>query len=138
MLLYQHGFNDFQMGYASAMAIILLAVSFAVTMVIVLNSRKWVHTGGARDEPPRPCLEPSLRRPAPRRRPSAAGASCSQSRITAVLIAAAIAFLAPFVFITLTALMTNNQTLSADLWPHPFRWPNFSTSSRRRRSCAGR
>ena len=43
VLLYQHGFNDFQMGYASAMAVILLGVSFAVTMVIVLNSRKWVH-----------------------------------------------------------------------------------------------
>ena len=47
VLLYQHGFNDFQMGYASAMAMLLLAVSFAVTLVIVLNSRKWVHYGGA-------------------------------------------------------------------------------------------
>jgi multiple sugar transport system permease protein len=37
-----------------------------------------------------------------------------------VLIAAAIAFLAPFVFITLTALMTNEQALSPNLWPHPF------------------
>ncbi len=43
MLLYQHGFNDFQMGYASAMAMLLLVVSFAVTLVIVLNSRRWVH-----------------------------------------------------------------------------------------------
>ena len=43
VLLYQHGFNDFQMGYASALAVLLLAVSFAVTLVIVLNSRKWVH-----------------------------------------------------------------------------------------------
>jgi multiple sugar transport system permease protein len=43
VLLYQHGFNDFQMGYASAMAIVLLVVSFSVTLVIVLNSRKWVH-----------------------------------------------------------------------------------------------
>jgi multiple sugar transport system permease protein len=41
------------------------------------------------------------------------------------LIAAAIGFLAPFAFITLTALMTNNQTLSANLWPHPFAWHNF-------------
>jgi multiple sugar transport system permease protein len=47
VLLYQHGFNDFQMGYASAMAMLLLAVSFAVTLVIVVNSRKWVHYGGA-------------------------------------------------------------------------------------------
>ncbi len=48
VLLYQHGFNDFQMGYASALAMVLLAVSFAVTLVIVLNSRKWVYVGGAR------------------------------------------------------------------------------------------
>ncbi len=47
VLLYQHGFTDFQMGYASAMAMLLLAVSFGVTLVIVLNSRKWVHQGGA-------------------------------------------------------------------------------------------
>jgi multiple sugar transport system permease protein len=43
VLLYQHGFNDFQMGYASALAVLLLLVSFAVTLVIVINSRKWVH-----------------------------------------------------------------------------------------------
>jgi multiple sugar transport system permease protein len=42
-----------------------------------------------------------------------------------ILIVVAIAFLAPFAFITLTALMTNNQALSADLWPHPFAWHNF-------------
>jgi multiple sugar transport system permease protein len=46
VLLYEHGFSDFQMGYASAMAILLLAVSFGVTLVILLNSRKWVHYGG--------------------------------------------------------------------------------------------
>jgi multiple sugar transport system permease protein len=43
VLLYQHGFNDFQMGYASALAMLLLLVSFAVTLVIVANSRRWVH-----------------------------------------------------------------------------------------------
>jgi len=42
-----------------------------------------------------------------------------------VLIALAIAFLAPFVFIALTALMTNDQALSSRLWPHPFAWHNF-------------
>ena len=47
VLLYQHGFADFQMGYASAMAILLLAVSLAVTSVILVNSRRWVHYGGA-------------------------------------------------------------------------------------------
>ncbi len=43
----------------------------------------------------------------------------------AVLIAFALAFLLPFVFITLTALMTNEQALSSQLWPHPFRFRNF-------------
>ena len=43
-----------------------------------------------------------------------------------VLIALAIAFLAPFVFMVLTALMTDNQALSSKLWPHPFHWSNFS------------
>jgi multiple sugar transport system permease protein len=47
VLLYEHGFSDFQLGYASAMAMLLLAVSFGVTLVILLNSRKWVHYGGA-------------------------------------------------------------------------------------------
>ncbi len=42
-----------------------------------------------------------------------------------LLIAVAIAFLAPFVFILLTSLMTTNQALSANLWPHPFRLHNF-------------
>jgi multiple sugar transport system permease protein len=44
VLLYQHGFSDFQMGYASAMAMLLLVVSFAVTLVIVVNSRRWVYS----------------------------------------------------------------------------------------------
>jgi len=37
-----------------------------------------------------------------------------------LLIAAAIAFLLPFLFISLTPLMSDNQALSAKLWPHPF------------------
>src|SRR5438132_8047881 len=37
VLLYQHGFVDFQMGYASAMAMFLFAVSFVVTLAIVIN-----------------------------------------------------------------------------------------------------
>lgn len=42
-----------------------------------------------------------------------------------VLIAVTIAFLAPFAFIVLTSLMTTNQALSANIWPHPFRLQNF-------------
>jgi multiple sugar transport system permease protein len=48
VLLYEHGFNDFQMGYAAALSVLLLAVSFAVTLFIVLNSRKWVHQAAPR------------------------------------------------------------------------------------------
>jgi multiple sugar transport system permease protein len=43
-----------------------------------------------------------------------------------LLIVAALVFLAPFVFIVLTAFMTNAQALSPDLWPHPFRFQNFA------------
>jgi multiple sugar transport system permease protein len=42
----------------------------------------------------------------------------------AVLIALAIAFLAPLVFIIATSLMTTQQALSPDLWPNPLTW-NF-------------
>jgi multiple sugar transport system permease protein len=42
-----------------------------------------------------------------------------------LLIVVAVLFLLPFVFMTLTALMTNEQALSPDLWPDPFRWSNF-------------
>ena len=41
------------------------------------------------------------------------------------LIVLAVIFLAPFVFILLTSLMTRDQALSRDLWPEPFQWSNF-------------
>jgi multiple sugar transport system permease protein len=43
-----------------------------------------------------------------------------------LLIVVAALFIAPFVFIFLTSLMTNDQALSPHLWPHPFRWQNFA------------
>jgi multiple sugar transport system permease protein len=49
ILLYQQGFRYFNMGYASAMAMLLLVVALAVTALILRNSRRWVHiAGGAR------------------------------------------------------------------------------------------
>jgi multiple sugar transport system permease protein len=42
-----------------------------------------------------------------------------------LLIAAGVAFVAPVVFVTLTALMTTDQALSDRLWPEPFQWGNF-------------
>src|SRR5207248_8376642 len=47
VMIYQHGFVYFNMGYASALAMVLLAVAFAVVLVIVVNSRRWVHYQGA-------------------------------------------------------------------------------------------
>jgi multiple sugar transport system permease protein len=46
VLLYQHGFKFFNMGYASALSVLLLAVAFTVTLLIIRNSRRWVHYGG--------------------------------------------------------------------------------------------
>jgi multiple sugar transport system permease protein len=43
-----------------------------------------------------------------------------------LLIAAAALFVAPVVFVTLTALMTNDQALSSRIWPEPFQWSNFT------------
>jgi multiple sugar transport system permease protein len=42
-----------------------------------------------------------------------------------LLIFCAVLFLAPFMFIVLTSLMTNDQALSTHLWPSPFQWSNF-------------
>jgi multiple sugar transport system permease protein len=42
-----------------------------------------------------------------------------------LLIAAAAVVILPVVFILLTALMTNSQALSPQLWPEPFEWGNF-------------
>jgi multiple sugar transport system permease protein len=47
--------------------------------------------------------------------------------VHALGLAAAAFFVLPFVFVLLTALMSDNQTLTRDLWPHPFVWSNFRT-----------
>jgi multiple sugar transport system permease protein len=41
-------------------------------------------------------------------------------------IALSLIFLAPFVFVFLTSLMTRHQALSPKLWPHPFVWSNYT------------
>ncbi|RJL35397.1 carbohydrate ABC transporter permease [Bailinhaonella thermotolerans] len=41
-------------------------------------------------------------------------------------IALALMFLGPLVFIALTALMSNRQALTADLWPDTWEWGNFA------------
>ena len=42
-----------------------------------------------------------------------------------ILIVLAIMFIAPFVFMVLTALMTSDQALSSKIWPDPFHWSNI-------------
>ncbi|MFG1707337.1 carbohydrate ABC transporter permease [Nonomuraea sp. M3C6] len=44
----------------------------------------------------------------------------------ALAIALALMFLAPVVFIVLTALMTDEQALTSDLWPRTWNWDNFA------------
>jgi multiple sugar transport system permease protein len=43
----------------------------------------------------------------------------------AILIAVSAAFLLPFVFLVLTSLMTDDQSLTPQLWPHPFQPSNY-------------
>jgi multiple sugar transport system permease protein len=47
VLIYQHGFVNFNMGYASALAILLLGVAFVLVALIIVNSRRWVHYAAA-------------------------------------------------------------------------------------------
>ncbi|MEZ0071004.1 carbohydrate ABC transporter permease [Planotetraspora sp. GP83] len=66
------------------------------------------------------------RRPAP-------AASASKTRLTlywvakhAVAIALSIMFLGPLVFIALTAVMSDHQALTSQLWPETWEWGNFA------------
>jgi multiple sugar transport system permease protein len=43
----------------------------------------------------------------------------------AVLIAVAVMFMAPFFFVIMTSLMTNDQAVTPSFWPHPFQWSNY-------------
>ena len=66
--------------------------------------------------------------PAPRRRPRAVRRKRLLVAIAdhSLLIAAAIAFVFPIVFMLLTSLMTSDQALSRNLWPEPVQWSNYS------------
>jgi multiple sugar transport system permease protein len=46
VLLYQQGFRFFNMGYASAMAMLLFVVALAVTFLLIRNAARWVHVQG--------------------------------------------------------------------------------------------
>jgi multiple sugar transport system permease protein len=47
-----------------------------------------------------------------------------------VLVTLAILFIGPVVFVFLTSVMSNNQTLTASLWPHPWTWSNYLSAFR--------
>ncbi|MEV5749222.1 carbohydrate ABC transporter permease [Actinoallomurus sp. NPDC052308] len=63
------------------------------------------------------------------RRPAAAGGRGRRflywTATHAIAIALAIMFLAPLVFMFLTAVMSANQTLTGALWPSSWHWENF-------------
>ena len=42
------------------------------------------------------------------------------------MIAVGCIFLAPFIFVVLTAVMTTDQAVTPSFWPHPFQWSNFA------------
>ena len=46
--------------------------------------------------------------------------------VHAFAVAAALFFVLPFVFVALTAVMTDQQSLTTDYWPNPFQWSNLS------------
>ncbi|WAL74228.1 carbohydrate ABC transporter permease [Kitasatospora sp. YST-16] len=71
----------------------------------------------------------------PRERPAPAAAADRAARRRAALnwvavhslaIAAALFFLLPLVFVLLTSVMTDQQALTSDLWPHHWQWSNFT------------
>ena len=45
--------------------------------------------------------------------------------VHALAIAAAFMFILPFVFVVLTAVMTDEQSLTREYWPNPFQWHNL-------------
>jgi len=45
MYLFQNAFVNLKMGYASAMAWVLFIITMAISVVILVNSKRWVHYG---------------------------------------------------------------------------------------------
>jgi multiple sugar transport system permease protein len=49
LYLFRKGFQQFEMGYASALAWVLFAIVLALTIVVMRSSKSWVHYEGSRD-----------------------------------------------------------------------------------------
>ncbi|MFC9272506.1 carbohydrate ABC transporter permease [Streptomyces zhihengii] len=78
--------------------------------------------------PPAPAVSP----PAPggtgaARRAARRRAALEWVAVHSLAVAAALFFLLPFVFVLLTAVMSDDQALTRDLWPHTWEWGNFAT-----------
>lgn len=70
---------------------------------------------------------PATGLPSGARRPAARKAALHWIAVHALGIAAALFFVLPFVFVLLTAVMSDNQALTRDLWPRTWEWGNFAT-----------
>ncbi|GAA4867595.1 carbohydrate ABC transporter permease [Kitasatospora terrestris] len=46
--------------------------------------------------------------------------------VHSLAVAAALFFLLPFVFVFLTSVMSDQQALTSELWPHEWRWGNYA------------
>ncbi|MEU8823282.1 carbohydrate ABC transporter permease [Streptomyces sp. NPDC048636] len=68
-------------------------------------------------------------RPATRRSPAPAArrrAALEWIAVHTVALAAALFFLLPFVFVLLTSVMSDEQAMSGELWPHEWKWSNYA------------
>ncbi|MET9425184.1 carbohydrate ABC transporter permease [Streptomyces sp. NPDC006540] len=79
--------------------------------------------------PARAAYEPAApgRKGTAARRPARRRATLEWIAVHSLAIAAALFFLLPFVFVFLTAVMSDDQALTRDLWPHTWEWGNFAT-----------
>ncbi|MDX3234869.1 carbohydrate ABC transporter permease [Streptomyces sp. ME03-5709C] len=70
---------------------------------------------------------PAAGRPSGARRAAARRAALHWIAVHALGIAAALFFVLPFVFVLLTAVMSDDQALTRELWPRTWEWGNFTT-----------
>ncbi|MFJ9912862.1 carbohydrate ABC transporter permease [Actinacidiphila glaucinigra] len=70
---------------------------------------------------------PATGLPSGARRAAARKAALHWIAVHALGIAAALFFVLPFVFVFLTAVMSDGQALTRDLWPRTWEWGNFGT-----------
>jgi len=69
--------------------------------------------------------EPAAAPHSPAARTARRRAALEWIAVHSLSVAAALLFVLPFVFVVLTSLMGDDQTLTRQLWPHPFVWHNY-------------